>query len=97
MPFFRVLIHGKNLQVSVAGGEQIFRGFFTTRFVLAPSIAIAESKAIRSVNRLWLTPKCAKLTGASGLQLTVSESSRCSAWQWLKARNKGHSFYEVEA
>ena len=97
MPFFRVLLQGTNLQMRETAGDRAITGFFTTRFVAAPSLAIAESKAILSVRRLWLSPKFATRPGALELQLTVSESSPCSAWQWLRAHNKGHSFYEKEA
>ena len=97
MPFFKVLVQGRNLRMGVAGSGRLITGFFATRFVLAPSIAVAESEALLSVRRLWLTPEYAARTGAVGLQLTVSESSLCSVWQWLKASNRGHSFYEIEA
>ncbi len=52
MPFFRVLIEGKNLCIPPPQGQSIV-GFFTTRVVWSRTEADAQSKALRLVKELW--------------------------------------------
>ena len=95
MPFYRVLIEGNNLRISGEKGAPGIAGFFTTRIVYATSRHEAEDRALASVRSEWQEPKYAKQPGAQNLSLAVSEVGKSGFIQWLRAPNKGHTFFSA--
>ena len=93
MPFYRVLIEGKNLNVPGQHGTRAIVGFFTTRVVRATTSEEAERKAISAVRSEWQKPKFKNQLGGRSLDLAVSEVGESSFLRWLKAPNRGHTFF----
>jgi len=93
MPFYSVIVEGGNLQIPGGAGGPTITGFFTMRVVHAPSQEAAEGKAMESVRRDWLKPEYASQPSAGSLKLAISEVSPSGLLQWLRASNKGHTFF----
>ncbi len=93
MPFYRVLIEGKNLHIPGQNGTPAIAGFFTTRIVRATTSEEAECKAISAVRSEWQKLAYKNQPGAQNLALVVSEVGESSFFRWLKAPNRGHTFF----
>ena len=96
MPFFTVLIEGSDLRIPGEPGSSPIVGFFTSRVVWSHTKASAESKVLRSVEKLWAEGSYSAQPSASQLKLSVSESGPASLKQWLVAPRKGHTFFPEE-
>ena len=96
MPFFQVLIEGTNLNITSGEGTPPMVGFFASRVVWSNTCADAEAKALESVRKLWSNGSYAAQPSSGQLSLSISESGPSTLLQWLRAPNKGHSFFPEE-
>ena len=93
MPFYRVLVQGRNLRIPGEGGAPGITGFFTSRVVYAGTRSQAESKALGSVQTTWRQSQYLKQPGAEALALAVSDIHESGWLQWLRSPRSGHTFY----
>ena len=97
MPYYRVLIEGKDLRMPEENGSPGIAGFFTTRVVCAGTQSQAEAKALDAVRATWRQPPYVNQPGVERLTISVSEVSRSGFLQWLRAPRRGHTFYSEES
>jgi hypothetical protein len=97
MPFYSVLIEGKNLRIPADKDGPGIAGFFTTRIVHATSHVGAEDEALRSVRNGWEKPEDKSQPGAEDLALAVSKTDKSGLLEWFRAPNKGHTFFSEES
>jgi hypothetical protein len=93
MPFFTVLLHGAGIEVPDADSGRPMRGFFTSRTLWARDAQEASAKALTSVANLWSKGKYAESNAGGTPTLSVDSCALATFMQWLRAPNRGHSFY----
>ena len=96
MPFFRVLLHGKDVHIPAAGSAVPIIGFYTTRVVRAASYETAEAAAIALVSAEWSKPPLSKQNKGAAPALKVEQVSQVTLLKALRAKNRGFTFYGQE-
>lgn len=96
MPYFRVMLDGKGIDVPVEAGGPSIIGFITTRLVRAATVAEAEKKAKDMILSEWSSSIYASVNRGSLPVLSVEAVYQSSFWDSLRFRNKGYSFYAQE-
>lgn len=93
MRIFAVLIHGAfSSNVQLSAESPFAQGFYTTRWVLAPSETAAGKKAFRSAKE-ELNKWSDLRDGLVSVRMNVEEVRSGSFWRWLRGGGRGFSFY----
>jgi len=93
MPYFRVLLHGKGIDVDVNDEWGPMIGFFTTRLVQTSSAAEAESAAKNMVLSEWSSGTYAEANKGSLPELSVESIHETNYMETLHLKDTGYSFY----
>ena len=96
MPYFKVLINGRGIDIQDEEGVTTIRGFFTTRLVRASDSSHAATTALAVVQASWAEGKHAKANRSGAPQLSVEEVIPSSFFESLRFKNTGHTFYATE-
>ena len=91
MPFYSVLILGEGIRTRIGAG-----GFYTSRAVFGVDEAAAARSAMAQVERDWKSGRSARLSPGKPPVLSVEESRRIGLLQFLRAVNRGHTFFPPE-
>lgn len=93
MPYFRIMLEGKGIDVPADDNGHSIAGFFTTRLVKAATGEESEEKAKNLILSEWSSGPYAKANKGSLPVLTVSSITKNSFIESLKFKNEGYSFY----
>ncbi len=93
MPFYRVMLHGKGINVDLDDEWGPMIGFFTTRLVKADSAAEAEDKAKAMVLSEWSSGTNAEANKDMLPILSVESVNESTFVESLSFKNTGYSFY----
>lgn len=91
MPYFKVLIQGKDISVLSEDGTACVRGFFATRLVKAHSVVEATSTAKAIILSEWALNEASNSQGIPSL--AVESVDQTSFFRWLVFKNAGFTFY----
>ena len=96
VPYFKVLVNGRGLEIPGVGNQPVIRGFFTTRIVRTTNAAVAAERALESVRVKWFTETQSSSDRGTGLVLHAEEVSLSSFVASFRAKTKGYTFYSQE-
>jgi hypothetical protein len=95
MPIFAVMLRGENFVVDL-DGKPTRLGFFTTRYVRAPTPEAAEFAAVARVKKdKQLTYSVQRDT--SPLPMLYAERIESRPWWQVLRRGAGYSFWDMDA
>jgi len=97
MPFFTVVVHGTGIRIPSSDGGKPIAGFYTSRTTWAKDESSAIANAFASVRRVWAEPKYARSNVGAAPALCADSCKSAGFIQWLRAPNRGHSFYPEES
>ena len=93
MPYFKVLINGRGLNVPNEERNATIRGFYTTRLVRAQDSSQAKTMALAAVRETWQKHPYAQANSGTAPVLCAEEVTPSSFLESLRFKNTGHSFY----
>jgi len=93
LPYFKVMLEGKGIDIPSEENGPPITGFFTTRLVRASTIEEAEEKAKTMILTEWASGDYARANKGSFPSLTVSSMEKTSFIESLKSKYSGYSFY----
>jgi hypothetical protein len=97
MPFFTVLVHGTGIRIVDSDADRPIAEFYTSRTMWAESEAVAVARACASVRELWARPEYARSNTGSAPAVSAESCKAATFLRWLKAPNRGHTFYSEES
>lgn len=93
MPYFKVMLEGKGIDIPSEENKPSITGFFTTRLVRASTTEEAEEKAKTVILAEWTSGEYARANKGRLPSLTVSSLEKTSFIESLKSKYSGYSFY----
>ncbi|MDF8333359.1 hypothetical protein [Novosphingobium cyanobacteriorum] len=89
MPFYRFMIHGRDV-----GCSNDVRGFYTTRHAYGATREKAAAKVLSRLAKEFTVGASAAIWGSEPPSLTIDDSWQIGILQLLSAHNKGSTFYD---